>query len=136
MPHWIGWAALSLVIAVICGSSSVATAGDHTVVANADLTFTPGSLTIAQGDTVTFVNGGGCHNAMATSGPTTFRCANGCDGAGGDGDVACNGWTATVTFPNPGQVQFFCQAHGEPGLGMAGVINIDVPVELQSFEID
>lgn len=106
---------------------------NHVVTANPDLTFTPNNLTIVQGDTVTFNNAGGFHNVTATTGPTTFRCANGCDGAGGNGNPSGNAWSATVTFPTPGQVPFFCEAHGQI---MSGVININIPVELQSFEID
>lgn len=130
--------AISAAIVLAALLPAIAFAGtNHTVTANPDFSFTPSNLTIIQGDTVTFINGGGTHNAVATSGPTTFRCANGCDGAGGNGNLASNAWSATVTFPTPGQVIFFCEAHGNAqGGGMAGVINIDVPVELQSFEIE
>src|SRR5690348_6115263 len=47
--------------------------------------FVPRAVTVDVGDTVTFVNAGGTHNVDADDG-TTFRCANGCDGAGGNGD--------------------------------------------------
>jgi plastocyanin len=110
---------------------------NHVVTANPDFTFTPDQLTINQGDTVTFQNGGGVHNVAAISGPTTFRCANGCDGADGNGNLAGNTWSATVTFPTAGETVFFCEAHGSAnGTGMAGVITINIPVELQSFEIE
>lgn len=133
--------ATSAAIALAALLPAVVFAGtNHTVTAIPGFAFSPSELTIVQGDTVTFVNGdaGGLpHNAVATSGPTTFRCANGCDGAGGNGNLANNAWTATVTFATPGQVIFFCEAHGNAqGQGMAGVININIPVELQSFEVE
>lgn len=136
-------AARPVAIALLGLVSAAAVAGEnHVVTTTSSFTFEPSNLTITQGDTVTFVNGdvgGFPHNVMATSGPTTFRCANGCDGdgQGGDGDLAGNAWSATVTFPTSGQVVFFCQAHGDAqGNNMAGVINIVIPVELQSFEIE
>jgi hypothetical protein len=56
---------------------------------------------------------------------TQFRCANGCDGDGGNGDPASNTWTATVTFPTAGTVGFYCEIHGgDGGAGMSGVITV------------
>jgi plastocyanin len=64
-------------------------AANHMVTANENMRFTPSSLTIVAGDTVTFQNGGGLHNVMSDPGSITmFRCANGCDGAGGNGAVS------------------------------------------------
>ncbi len=46
--------------------------------------------TINVGDTVTFTNSGGTHNVVSdTAG--MFRCANGCDGAGGNGKPSADG---------------------------------------------
>src|SRR6476646_6333766 len=53
----------ALVLLCVAGSSGAATV---TVTANANLTFTPSSVTINAGDSVKFVNsGGGFHNAIA-----------------------------------------------------------------------
>lgn len=89
--------------------------------------FAPASLTIAAGDTVTFVNTGGYHNVVADDG--SFRCAHGCDGdgSGGNGNASSLLWVVTVAFPNPGTVGYFCEPHGSPGSGMAGTIEVLAP---------
>jgi plastocyanin len=76
------------------------------------LAFAPSMLTVAVGDTVTFVNAGGFHNARADDG--SFRCAAGCDGdgAGGNGNPSSDDWTATVTFNQPGDFGYYCETHG------------------------
>src|SRR4051812_12364850 len=90
-------------------------ATDHTVTARSNRTFDPADLTIAVGDTVTFINdptAPGFHNVESDTGAVTqFRCANGCDGdgAGGSGDPASNTWSATVTFPTAGSVPYLCE---------------------------
>jgi plastocyanin len=86
--------------------------------------FQPDALTIAVGDYVTFwvsasfINTGP-HNVVADDG--SFRCALGCDGAGGDGtprDVTSR-WSFTRAFDRPGTVKY----HDEVS-GLAGVINV------------
>jgi plastocyanin len=99
------------------------------------------AVTNAQvGDTITFNNFGaspGFHNVVSDSGATQFRCANGCDGVGtGNGDPSASGWTATITLANVGTVNYFCEVHGGTGVGMFGTINVTIPVELQSFEVE
>jgi plastocyanin len=108
-----------------------AQATDYTVIARANRTFDPPTLTIAVGDTVTFMNdpdSPGFHNVESDTGSVTqFRCANGCDGDGdgGNGDPDSNTWTATVTFPTAGTVPFLCEVHGVPGGGgMYGTITV------------
>ena len=93
----------------------------------AGLVFTPQELAIVAGDTVTFVNRGGFHNVVADDG--AFRCARGCDedGKGGDGDSSSSLWRATVSFPDPGDFGYFCEAHGAPGEGMFGTIAVQAP---------
>ncbi|MDC8014477.1 plastocyanin/azurin family copper-binding protein [Tahibacter soli] len=110
-----------LVGVLLLAAGSVATAANHTVrVGGGGLTFTPSTLTIQRGDTVTFSNAGGFHNVVADSG--AFRCAAGCDGAGGNGNLSSAGWSATVAFNTAGTFGYFCDAHGAPGSGMAGTI--------------
>jgi len=92
----------------------------------------------AVGDTITFNNVGaspGFHN-VRSDGPTTFRCANGCDGAGGNGDPSSTNWTATITLTAANTIQYYCEIHGAPGQGMSGTINVAVPVELQTFDVE
>jgi plastocyanin len=101
--------------------------------------FNPSTVNATIGDTITFQNVGaspGFHNARSDGPTQTFRCANGCDGAGGDGAPSSTNWTATITLDAAGTIQFYCEIHGAPGAGMAGTINVTLPVELQSFEVD
>lgn len=88
--------------------------------------FTPNSVTINVGDTVTFQNQGGVHNVVSDPGaPNTFTCANGCVETGGNGIPSGANWSAVVTFLNPGQTRYHCEVHGGPGgLGMSGVVNV------------
>jgi len=86
--------------------------------------FSPDSVTIAVGDSVTFWAASiflntGPHNVIADDG--SFRCALGCDGEGGDGtprDVVSR-WSLTRTFHTVGTVKY----HDEVS-GVAGVINV------------
>jgi len=113
-------------LAVVGLLPALSLAANHEVVANANMTFSPANLTIVAGDTVTFRNGGGVHNVVSNPGSVTdFRCANGCDGAGGDGDVSSASWSATVTFNTPGVIGYYCQAHGSPNSGMTGRITVN-----------
>lgn len=106
----------------------LAHAGDHTIIARPNRTFDPPTLTINAGDTVTFMNdpdSPGMHNAVSDSDSVTaFRCANGCDGDGGNGDPDNNTWVATVMFPTAGTAPFHCEVHGFDGGGMHGTITI------------
>src|SRR5881227_3639640 len=84
----------ALAVLVLCAPA--ARAANHTVqVGGTGLIYTPRSLTIAAGDSVTWVNAGGMHNVTADD--FSFRCAAGCDDAGGDGDPSTNSWSATRT---------------------------------------
>lgn len=84
------------------------------------MSFAPQQLTIAVGDTVTFVNAGGVHNVYADDG--SFRCAQGCDGEGGNGAPSGAAWSTTVAFDTPGTFGYSCQAHA--GMGMRGTITV------------
>ena len=128
-------AAGALALFAVCASAT-----DFTVTATPERTFDPPTLTINVGDTVTFVNGGGFHNVINRAGAvTTFRCADGCDGDGGNGDPSSDPWTATVAFPTAGSVPYECEIHG--GQGMQGTItvvgNVGAPViELDATELN
>lgn len=113
-------------------------AADHTVTAHTGpFRFDPPALTIDAGDTVTFVNGGGFHNVASDSGAVTaFRCANGCDGSGGNGNASSSAWTATVVFPTAGSAPFHCEIHGaDGGGGMAGTITVRPAGGAPSIEV-
>ncbi len=93
---------------------------------NPILAFAPAQLTITAGDTVTFTNlGGAAHNVHADD--NSFRCANGCDGQGGDGNPSAARWTFTLAFNNAGTIHYHCDNH--VGMGMVGsiVVNAATP---------
>ena len=65
---------------------------------------------------------------------TAFRCADGCDGDGGNGDASSDPWTATVAFPTAGSVPYECEIHG--GQGMQGTITVVGSVGTPVIELD
>ncbi len=128
------------VIASLFALPMSAWSANHTVSAMTNLTFSPSVVNAQVGDTITFTNVGapaGFHNVRSDGPTTTFRCANGCDGSGGNGAPSSTNWTSTITLTTPDTITFYCEVHGAAtGAGMAGTINVTLPVELQSFEID
>jgi plastocyanin len=127
-------------IAALFAMPAIAWSANHIVnVGQGGSVFVPNTVNATVGDTITFNNVGaspGFHN-VRSDGFFTFRCANGCDGAGGDGSPSSTNWTSTVTLSTAGSEIFYCEIHGGPnGQGMAGTLNVTLPVELQSFEVD
>ena len=95
-----------------------------TVTATGGNMFSGTPLTINAGDSITFKNsGGGDHNVVAND--HSFRCANGCDGAGGNGNPSTANWSFTRTFDTPGTIGYYCEVHGAPNLGMHGSIIVN-----------
>ena len=90
-----------------------------TVIATGNNTFSPSVVNLLAGGTVTFSNGSGLHNVNA-SGGVSFRCANGCDGQGGNGDPSTANWSFTITFPSAGTTNYVCDEHAS--VGMTGQI--------------
>lgn len=80
------------------------TAAAHTVTAS-NFAWTPSSLTIAVGDTVTFTNSGGTHNWVSDSGL-------------GSCSLPC-----TKTFPTSGTSRYHCGVHPS----MTGTIQVGTP---------
>jgi plastocyanin len=118
------------VAATLLFGSAAASAANHNVQVgpNGTTTFVPATLNIAAGDTVTFTNTGpspGFHNAVSDDG-TTFS----------SGAASSTTWTYVATFATPGTFGYHCTIHGAAGQGMAGTINVTVPVDLQSFDVN
>jgi len=90
-----------------------------TVIATGNNTFSPSVVNLLAGGTVTFSNGNGLHNVNA-EGSVSFRCANGCDGQGGNGDPSTANWSFTITFPSAGTTTYVCDEHAS--VGMTGQI--------------
>ncbi len=121
----------SAVLVLLLAAAGAAHGADH-VVTLSGVSFSPANLTIEVGDSVTWRNLGGLHNVEANDG--SFRCANGCDGQGGNGDPAANAWEFTLTFNQTGSIPYFCEVH--VGVGMIGVLTVvpgtpDMPGELR-----
>lgn len=94
----------------------------------ANLSFSPSSLPINVGDTVTFQNlGGAPHNVHADD--NSFRCANGCDGDGdgGNGAPSANTWSDTITFNTAGTVNYHCDEHQAMGMVGSIIVNAVAP---------
>ncbi len=96
---------------------------------------TPNSLTIAVGDTVTFISdhNSELHNVHALDG--SFLCSSGCvgDGSGAIGDPMTN-WKATVKFTRPGLVKYGCDEH--PSTMSVNAAVIDVVGPPQNFDLN
>ncbi|HXU29526.1 MAG TPA: Calx-beta domain-containing protein [Thermoanaerobaculia bacterium] len=119
-----GW--LGLFLGLLLGMPGWAGAETFTVRSLPNDTFVPSNVTIQVGDSVRFVNeGNGFHNVIEDGG--AFRCAEGCDGQGGDGDPSAADWSFTLTFPTAGTIGYYCDVHGSPGVGMIGKIQVIAP---------
>ena len=81
-------------------------------VGGAGLVFTPATLNIQAGDTVTWHNAGGFHSVLAD------------DNSFSDGPPSGDAWTFAHTFPTAGTFGYHCQVHGSPGAGMFGTIHV------------
>ena len=77
-------------------------------------TFSPSNITINQGDTVTWTNGGGSHNVNATL--STYP--NNPEGFGNS--VSSTSWTLQHIFSIPGTYDYQCDPH--TGMGMVGTV--------------
>lgn len=127
---------VALLFSVSCAAHAFAATHIVNVGGSTPPLFAPQLITIAVGDTVTFVNQGGNHNVVADDG--SFRCSHGCrgDAQGDTGAPSAAHWVVSLTFDTVGTIGYFCEIHGAPGSGMFGTITITTPVQLQSFEID
>ena len=89
-------------------------AQNASVTANNNNTFSPSSVTIVVGGTVTFTNAGGLHNVSTG----VWACAVGCSDMGGNGAASAASWTFNRTFPTAGTTNYVCDEHA--GVGMVG----------------
>lgn len=105
-------------------------------VAVTDNSFTPQNIVIEAGDTVRWENFGNMlHNVSSTDFDYIFRCADGCDDNGGNGDIAGFGWVAEVTFHEPSNaIPYVCEPHID--FGMTGSVVVNVPTVSQTVTVD
>jgi plastocyanin len=115
---------VALAIAALALAASAARAATfHVDVGNNgySLSFSPSNVSIHAGDTVIWTNSSGVgHNVHADD--DSFRCANGCDGEGGDGSPSAAAWSFSRTFQTAGAVSYHCDIHGS--MGMVGSITV------------
>jgi plastocyanin len=98
-------------------AAAPALAANQTVSATPGLEFTPSTVVINQGDTVTWNNTGGLHNVHFDD--------NSYDMPASPSTAA---WSVNRTFTAPGMFRYYCEAHGGPnGTGMSGVVWVNGP---------
>ncbi|MCF6288761.1 MAG: plastocyanin/azurin family copper-binding protein [Proteobacteria bacterium] len=93
--------------------------------------YTPSNLVIEAGDTVRWINTGGEHNIQADN--NSFRCAQGCDATGGDGNASTELWSVEITFRTIGTTTYFCAPHVI--FGMVGSITVVEPTSVTVHEV-
>jgi plastocyanin len=105
------WLPLGLAGAML-GAIAAAAANHQVTVGNN--VFSPASLTVEEGDTVTWVKAaGGLHNVAADGG--AFR----------SGNPTSNAFSFGHTFTAQGAFPYHCEAHGGPGgAGMSGTVTV------------
>ena len=95
-------------------------ASDVVVTANLSNTFAPGDVTVLEGDSVTWANGGGEHNVKFEDGQLEQPPA----------PAPPASWPESVrrTFTAPGSYRYYCENHGGPGgVGMSGTVTVTPP---------
>jgi plastocyanin len=114
---WLGMISLLFLLTPLlaaCGSSPALPAGPS--VSATDNAFTPASLHIRPGQTVTWVNNGQTGHTITA------------DDGSFDSHIFQPGATYSHTFTMPGRYPYYCTLHGAAGgYGMAGVIIVDGP---------
>lgn len=107
---------------LFCAMGSVSEAANHVVTVNSTPTntFSPQTLTVRMGDTVTWVNPTvGIHNVFSDDGATFTS-----------GSPAAGPWTYSFVFANTGTFGYHCQPHGSPGTGQSGTIVVIDAIEI------
>jgi plastocyanin len=106
------WVVASLALPCICVPA--ATAADLAVNAGPGLSFSPDTLTVNQGDSVTWTNAGGVHNVRFED--NSFAQPP---------FVSADPWSVTRTFGTTGTFRYFCDVHR--AAGMTGTVNVSAP---------
>ena len=114
--------AVSAVLLLLIAHVASATSANVTVGPNGSISYSPNSVTINAGESVTFTYAGGPmpHNVIAND--NSFRCAKGCEDTGGNGAATNQAFTFTRTFNTAGTINYHCEYHG---LVMSGKIIVN-----------
>jgi plastocyanin len=109
------WEAIGVLVALMLAWPAAAGAADQTVVATPFSQFSPSSVTVDIGNTVTWHNDGGFHDVVFDDG--SFREPN---------PPSFENWTVSRSFATAGVFRYYCSIHGAPnGLGMAGLVTVN-----------
>jgi plastocyanin len=104
--------------AVVGAFATGAGAADQAVMAlSGPNRFSPADVTITQGDTVTFSNGGGIHNVHFDDGSVD-----------NPPSASSSSWSFPQTFNQVGDFRYYCELHGDAGgVGMSGIVHVVAP---------
>jgi plastocyanin len=119
-------AASAAILLMVCAT---ARATVYVVTANPDMTFTPASITIYQGDAIRFENAGGVHNVHADD--NRFICAVNCSTNNAPSDLP---WSVVVRFNQLGTIGYFCDQHGDTTSGMRGSVSVIDRIFVDGFD--
>jgi plastocyanin len=97
-------AGLALAVVPTLGANTDVTVGGGTN------TFSPKTVTISQGDSVTWTNAGGFHNVKFDDGTVVH-------------ELSSSAWTASRAFASAGTFSYFCEAHQAEGMTGTVVVN-------------
>ncbi|HJT98306.1 MAG TPA: plastocyanin/azurin family copper-binding protein [Rhodanobacteraceae bacterium] len=125
----LGRAVAAAIILILLGTSRIAGAAIYVVTANPDMTFTPESITIHQGDAIRFENAGGVHNVHADD--DSFICALNCNTNTAPSDLP---WSVVVRFNHLGTIGYYCDQHGNTTSGMRGSITVIDRIFVDGFD--
>src|SRR4029453_19156806 len=112
-------ARIALVFFGIVAAAASSQAATSVVTATPANTFSPQTITIRIGDTVTWVNPDtSVHNVVSDTGVFS------------SGPVTAGPWTYSFAFTTAGSFGYHCSAHGAPGVGMFGTVVVLDSIEL------
>ena len=118
-----------LAIAFTAATMGHARGSTYVVTANPDMTFTPASITIYQGDKIRFENAGGLHNLIADDG--SFACGFNCNTNTAPSNRP---WVYTIPFNSPGTFGYYCEQHGDLTSGMRGSVTVIDRIFVDGFD--
>jgi plastocyanin len=112
------WLALAPLAGLAMPVVAPAVAADHTVHATVFSNFSPATVNIAVGDSVTWVNDGGTHNVRFADG--SF------EDPPDPASPGSSGWTDGVSrrFDTDATLVYYCELHGSPTFGMRGTVAV------------